>query len=136
MQCFWYTWCKNCIIQLEKMQKYAKNRKSRLPWQRGCRKKNICIFVHHLTEVKNMQSFRKIYFFYFQPILTVECLYINIKGSLWRHWTWHLSDYIKFGQVTYFGEKQNYLVSSFWSGHHCYHGNEGPFSASCQQNCF
>ena len=28
------------------------------------------VFVHHSKEVKNGQSFRKIYFFYFQPILT------------------------------------------------------------------
>ena len=26
---------------------------------------------------------------------------------------------MKFGQVTYFGEKQKYLVSILWSGHHC-----------------
>ena len=44
---------------------------------RGCHgngavdQKHICIFVHHSIEVKNRQSFRKIYFFYFQPILTV-----------------------------------------------------------------
>ena len=43
---------------------------------RGCHgnggeDKNLRIFVHHSAEVKNRQSFRKIYFFYFQPILTV-----------------------------------------------------------------
>ena len=82
-----------------------------------------------------MQSFRKIYFFffYFQPILTVECLYINIDGGIGHGISQIL---MKFGQVTYFGEKQNYLVSFFWSGHHCCHGNEGPFSASFQRNCF
>ena len=39
----------------------------------GVDPKNVYIFVHHLTEVKNRQfeSFRKIYFFYFQAILTV-----------------------------------------------------------------
>ena len=43
---------------------------------------------------------------------------------------------MKFGQVTYFGEKQKYLGSILWSCHHCCHGNEGPFSASFQQNSF
>ena len=42
----------------------------------GVDPKNICIFVHHSTEIKNTQSFRKIFFFfffffYFQLILTV-----------------------------------------------------------------
>ena len=27
-------------------------------------------------------------------------------------------------------------MSILWSGHHCCHGNEGPFSAGFQQNCF
>ena len=43
---------------------------------------------------------------------------------------------MKFGQVTYFGEKQKYLVSILCSGHHCCHGNEGPFLASFQQFWF
>ena len=43
---------------------------------------------------------------------------------------------MKFCQVTYLGEKQKYLVSVLPSCHHCCHGNEGPFSASFQQNCF
>ena len=45
---------------------------------RGChgngseKLKNICIFVHLSTEVKNEQNFKKIYFFYFQLILTLS----------------------------------------------------------------
>ena len=34
--------------------------------------KKICIFVHLSTEVKNRQNFKKIYFFYFQMILTLS----------------------------------------------------------------
>ena len=64
MQCFWYTCCKNYIIQLEEMQKYAKNRKSRLPWQWGCISKKIYMhFYSSLDRSQNRQSFRKIYFF-------------------------------------------------------------------------
>ena len=45
---------------------------------RGChgnrseKLKNICIFVHLSTEVKNGQHFKKIYFFYFQLILMLS----------------------------------------------------------------
>ena len=45
---------------------------------RGChgneseKLKKICTFVHLLTEVKNGQNFKKIYFFYFQLILTLS----------------------------------------------------------------
>ena len=45
---------------------------------RGChgygneKLRKICIFVHLLTEVKNGQNFKKIYFFYFQLILTLS----------------------------------------------------------------
>ena len=38
----------------------------------GVDQTNICIFVHHSTEIKNRERFRKIYFFYFQPILMVN----------------------------------------------------------------
>ena len=45
---------------------------------RGChgngseKLKKICTFVHLSTEVKNGQNFKKIYFFYFQLILTLS----------------------------------------------------------------
>ena len=45
---------------------------------RGChgngseKLKKICIFVHLSTQVKNGQNFKKIYFFYFQLILTLS----------------------------------------------------------------
>ena len=38
------------IIQCEKMQKYAKNRKSRLPWQRGCISKKYMHFCSSLDK--------------------------------------------------------------------------------------
>ena len=60
----------NCIIQLEKCKNMLKNGNRGCHDNGGEEQKNICIFMHHSTEVKNRQSFRKIYFFCFKPILT------------------------------------------------------------------
>ena len=52
---------------------------------RGCygngseKLKKICIFVHLSTEVKNGQNFKRIYFFYFQLILTLSQADIAVK---------------------------------------------------------
>ena len=86
-----------------------------------CKKNAVAVFREFVCMATNDHHVLRVSLYKYQR-LTMEALDTQIL--------------MKFGQVTYFGEKQKYLVSILWSGRHCCHGSEGPFSASFQQNCF